>query len=149
MTRMAGVLIGIVLVAASRASADDAHYYPEVSGPPVGSVVGRLTDIGFGMGSGGLTVRTAAGKTVDLYTAHPPFKINGKTVECPQPPKRDFVPSREDCPRWPSSVVVGRSDVRVPYWRGERYGNSTLITNGFNTIETLERRHRWPSRAPR
>lgn len=125
----------LLIVAGARASrADDAHYYPQVSGAPAGVIVGRLSDIGFGMGSGGMTIRTAAGKTVDLYTARPPFSIDGKHIDCPLPPKNGAKPSREVCPAWPARVIVGRSVVRVPYWRGTRYGKPTLFTNGFKTL---------------
>lgn len=134
MTRASVFLLCVWFAAGTLASANDVHYYPPVSGVPVGSVAGLLTDIGFGNGSGGLTIQTDEGKVVTIYAARRPFKIDGKTIECPQPPKRRFKPSREDCPQWPSRVVIGRTKVRVPYWRGERYGRPTLVTNGFKTV---------------
>jgi len=128
----------LFMVAGSQAVlGDDSHYYPQVSGAPAGVIVGRLLDFGFGMGSGGMTIRTASGKTVDLYTAKPPFSINGKQVDCPMPPKNGAKPDREVCPVWPTQVIVGESEVRVPYWRGTRYGKPTLITNAFRTVRKL------------
>jgi hypothetical protein len=135
--RISVLVTSITLIFGSNVLADDTHYYPPVSGPPAGFVVGRLTDIGFGNGSGGLTLRTASGQTLNFYAARPPFFIDGSIVECPQPPMRGFVPSHVDCPHWPSNVIVGRSEVRVSFWRGQRYGKPTLITDGFTTVGRL------------
>ncbi len=136
MKSIAAALACWSIATAGGACADDAHYYPTVSGPPAAVVAGRLVDLGFGMASGGLTIRTAAGRTIDIYAAAPPFRIDGRAIDCPLPPVRGFVPRGDECPSFPAYVVVGTANattVRVAVWNGRRDGKRTLVAAGFTT----------------
>jgi hypothetical protein len=87
------------------------------------------------MASGALDVRTAGGKVVQFYTAAWPFTIDGKTVRCPLPPMPpEYRRNPNVCSYWPSNVRIGVTRVRVPYWRGTRYGKATLIARGLSVL---------------
>jgi hypothetical protein len=109
-------------------------YYPSVSGPPVGVAQGVLLEFGRGSRSGGLTIREANGKKLSFYLTREPTLIDNVVVQCPIPPMRNFVPSKADCPSWPSYVKVGRTRVRVYYWRGTHLGQPTLITRKLSVV---------------
>lgn len=131
---ISGIVCALLSYANAAYARDDAHYFPAVVGPPSGTLRGRLIDLGFGNGSGALTILSAAGKKIDLYTASPPFVVDGVAIACPLAPRRGFVPTHDECPSWPPRLVVGRSRVIVPFWRGMRYGKPTLIARGFRMV---------------
>lgn len=75
-------------------------YFPAwPSGVRTSALVGTLTDYGIGTASGALVIRTAAGRTVRFAVAAPPFRINGRAIDCTVAP-RDGAP--------PRSARVGR-----------------------------------------
>ena len=131
---MTALLVTAVLPAPVRA--DDAHYRPHVRGKPAGFVAGTLLNYGEGMASGNVTIRTRNGRTVSFYTAAPPITIDGRRIRCPIPPRAPAYRRKQDlCSVWPSYVKIGSTRVRVPYWRGTRYGTATLITRGFSVVK--------------
>ena len=117
------------------APAQSVTYYPRVAGPPLRTFVGTLTELGFGMKSGGLTVRLANGRSVNIYLAQPPFRIDGRRIDCPIPPQAGFDRDPDNCPVWPASVVIGKTQVRVPVWTGRRDGKPTLIARELRTMK--------------
>jgi hypothetical protein len=131
---MTALMLTVALTAP--VGADDHHYRPHVRGKPAGSVVGTLVNYGEGMVSGDVTIRKRDGKTLSFYTAWPPITIDGKRIHCPLPPRAPaYQRNRDLCSVWPSYVRIGSTRVRVPYWRGMRYGTPTLITRGFTVVK--------------
>ncbi len=115
--------------------AESVSYYPQVVGPPQRVVTGTLIEMGFGMKSGGLTVRLANGRVINIYLAKPPFRIDGRRIDCPIPPQGGLSRDSDNCRVWPSSVVIGKTRVNVPVWAGSRDGKPTLIAREFRTVK--------------
>ncbi|HEV2738857.1 MAG TPA: hypothetical protein VGU66_09785 [Candidatus Elarobacter sp.] len=138
MNTRAGMMTALMLTMALTApvGANDDHYRPHVRGKPAGSVVGTLLNYGEGMASGNVTIRKRDGTTVWFYTAAPPITIDGRRIHCPLPPYAPaYRRNRDLCSVWPSYVRIGSTRVRVPYWRGTRYGTPTLVTNEFTVVK--------------
>jgi hypothetical protein len=129
----------IVLVLAAQLSpaahTNDDRYRPHVSGEPAGVITGTLHGYGEGMASGHVDVRTPTG-FVKFYTAAAPFVIDGRRIACPHPPgPPSYRRNPEVCFRWPSYVKVGVTRVRIPYWKGTRYGKPTLVARGLTVVK--------------
>lgn len=143
-------LITVVLVSSVSpvAGFDDSRYRPDVHGRPAGAIVGTLLDYGEGMASGAVVVRTSTGPVM-LYTAASPFMIDGKPIACPSPPRPPLYRVKPDvCFRWPAYVKLGKTRVRVAYWRGTRFRKPTLITRGLTVVSNENRTSAAPSARP-
>lgn len=115
--------------------AEHITYYPHVSGKPAGALSGVIVGYGQGMASGTLSVRSDAGRIVQLYLAALPFTVNGNAINCAIGPRGTARYSRTlACQTWDTRVVLGRTHVIVPYWTGRRYGVNTVIAKGLTTI---------------
>jgi hypothetical protein len=132
------LLLPLLMITACSISAVGAitnHYFPKVSGKPSGIAEGILLNYGRGMGEGSLTVKDDRGREITMYVSGVPFTVNGRATYCgvpPRPPRYHRDPLL--CRFWPAAVVIGRTRVRVPYWRGSRDGNATLIARGLTTV---------------
>jgi len=74
--------------ASSPAALRDDRYFPaRPSGVRTSAIVGTLTDYGIGTASGALVIRTAAGRTVRFAVAAPPFRVNGRAIDCTVAPR--------------------------------------------------------------
>lgn len=134
---IAALLAGMTPVrAADPAYRPPLPYYPRVSGKAAGFVDGVLLNYGLGMKSGAVSIRASRHQVRYFYVAAPPITIDGKTVECPIPPRPGFVPSKDVCPSWPAYVKIGTTRVRVFYWHGRRYGKPTLVTNKLVVVRS-------------
>jgi len=128
-------VVGLLLIGTMPATADPDQYRPHVSGAPAGTMVGTLVQYGQGMQAGSIEIRVASGKVVKFFTAAPPTRINGRTVDCilpPMPPSYRRNPFM--CERWPAGVRIGLTRVRVPYWKGRLEGERVLIARDLNVI---------------
>lgn len=70
-------------------------------------MVGVLVDYGVGADAGGFDVKTSKGETINFAVGNK-MMINGAHVQCTAP--------TYECPNWPSSIVLGTSQVKVTYW---------------------------------
>jgi len=74
--------------ASSPAALRDDRYFPaRPSGVRTSAIVGTLTDYGIGTASGALVIRTAAWRTVRFAVAAPPFRVNGRAIDCTVAPR--------------------------------------------------------------
>jgi hypothetical protein len=129
------IFVGILAASLSNAQADDRWYYPHVTGAHAGVADGVLTGYGLGNHSGTVLIRQPNGKTLFFYVAAPPVTFGGEQVDCAAPPRPPhYIPSHDMCRHWPSNVALGRTRVRVFYWRGKRFGKPTLVTNKLAVI---------------
>jgi hypothetical protein len=88
---------------------------------------GLLNSYGVGNAAGGFTI----GK--DTFALGYPLTINDVVYRCLPTPMR----TRDDgeCKRWPKSVQIGKSRVRVTYWWGVEPGVGRVkISNEFETL---------------
>jgi len=85
-----------------------ATFFPqEPANAQTHTATGILTEYGVGMDSGGFSIQTSAGKTLNFAVGHN-MMINGQLVQCTAP--------TYNCPNWPSTIVLGTSKVKVTYW---------------------------------
>lgn len=82
------------------------------------SAAGVLLSFGIGMRAGGFTIRDNAGQIVAFAVARLPFRVDGVPIDCPLPPRPGEPRNPRLCPRWPATLHLGATRVRVTYWEG-------------------------------
>jgi len=104
------------------------HFFPERPNVvKLRTESGILTSYGVGNDAGGFKVGD------DSFALGYPLTINGVVYRCLPTPTR----SQDDgeCKKWPRSVRVGKSRVRVTYWFGVQPGVGRVkISNEFSVI---------------
>jgi hypothetical protein len=120
--------VALILAGAAPAWTPPPAYWPKPVGPPAGVAEGVLLNYGLGNKSGNITIRSG-NKDQSFYHAAHPFYIDNRVVRCALPPRPGFVPSKDNCERWPAYVKLRSTRVRVPYWRGIWLRKPTRFTN--------------------
>lgn len=136
-TAVRAALSAIIITCAVQVAAAHDFYYPAVSGQPAGHMDGKILEYGEGMSSGALVIRSDDGRTVHYYLSSLPFKVNGIQIACLLPPTAPTY-SRDPtyCPKWPRNLVLGRTRVRVFFWKGQRNGRPTLVAGGLRILQS-------------
>ena len=105
-----------ILAAALLAAAAAPHFFPaRPAGAALHVARGTLVDFGIGNALGTLAIRLASGATRRFYVGYP-LRVDGRPTQCLHPPSTGFTPSHDECPAWPSDIVLGRGRVTVRYW---------------------------------
>jgi hypothetical protein len=92
-------------------------FLPAKNGVETFQFTGVLTGYLLGADAGGFTVKNASGTTMTFDVAMP-MLINGQKVRCRIPPAYPTPPYYQQCPDWPSTIVIGTTIVTVTWWMG-------------------------------
>ncbi len=115
----AAVSIAFVLGAVCGPATANGRFFPvHPSNARIVVASGVMTSFGIGNASGLLTIRDSKGSH-DYYIGEKTL-LKGKPIDCSSPPTADYVPKKDECPSWPSDIVLGTTVVRISYWTQTR-----------------------------
>jgi len=135
MTRSASMLMTVTFLMQlpKVATAQHVSFFPvRPRDAIVGTFTGTIERYAIGTGRGELAVANHG--HVTTFAMSYPYKINGRIIRCHQAPRPAYRPPKFVCSDWPSSVILGRSEVRVNYWTTMEQGSVAKASDSLTTV---------------
>jgi hypothetical protein len=128
------VAFAIACFPIAAAACPNAFFPPRPANAHLTRYDGVLVGYGGGTGSGFVRLRLDNG-TVREFNIGANMRVDGYDPICAYPPRLGYVPSKDDCYRWPAYVFVGSTRVRVTAWPATRDGVPVFVTDRIDYID--------------
>jgi hypothetical protein len=127
------LIITLVLSITTAGASIPASFFPTRPSPvTLKTLTGTLVSYEIGNTAGQLAIKSGSVTTV-FFVALPPMTINGVKVKCPLPPMGNATPDPLICSDWPSTVIIGQSNMKVTYWKSTYAGKAVNVTDQIDS----------------